>query len=232
MIDLIAHTQQRVRARAKSSERRERDTHKRRHFYKKTLHNKTRKNINMSQLLAASRRAVSRHLLLRNNNNNNSATNAAAAAVVASTSYSSLYKQQQRQQQQQQRKLFGSESHDDFAAKSHVDASNVHDEIASDVKKETVVIYMKGSPNAPQCGFSNVACRILDHYGIPYASRNVLASDALRNGIKSFSNWPTIPQVFVGGEFLGGSDILMTMHQDGSLKKEFERVGLTVKTKE
>jgi monothiol glutaredoxin len=174
----------------------------------------------MSQLLAASRRAVSRHLLLRNNNNNNS-----AAAVVASTSYSSLYKQQQR-------KLFGSESHDDFAAKSHVDASNVHDEIASDVKKETVVIYMKGSPNAPQCGFSNVACRILDHYGIPYASRNVLASDALRNGIKSFSNWPTIPQVFVGGEFLGGSDILMTMHQDGSLKKEFERVGLTVKTKE
>jgi monothiol glutaredoxin len=177
----------------------------------------------MSQLLAASRRAVSRHLLLRNNNNNNNATNAAAAAVVASTSYSSLYKQ---------RKLFGSESHDDFAAKSHVDASNVHDEIASDVKKETVVIYMKGSPNAPQCGFSNVACRILDHYGIPYASRNVLASDALRNGIKSFSNWPTIPQVFVGGEFLGGSDILMTMHQDGSLKKEFERVGLTVKTKE
>jgi monothiol glutaredoxin len=173
----------------------------------------------MSQLLAASRRAVSRHLLLRNNNNNS------AAAVVASTSYSSLYKQQQR-------KLFGSESHDDFAAKSHVDASNVHDEIASDVKKETVVIYMKGSPNAPQCGFSNVACRILDHYGIPYASRNVLASDALRNGIKSFSNWPTLPQVFVGGEFLGGSDILMTMHQDGSLKKEFERVGLTVKTKE
>ena len=178
----------------------------------------------MSQLLATSRRAVSRHLLLRNNNN---ATNAAAAAVVPSTSYSSLYKQQQ-----QQRKLFGSESHDDFAAKSHVDASNVHDEIASDVKKETVVIYMKGSPNAPQCGFSNVACRILDHYGIPYASRNVLASDALRNGIKSFSNWPTIPQVFVGGEFLGGSDILMTMHQDGSLKKEFERVGLTVETKE
>ena len=132
------------------------------------------------------------------------------------------------------RQPFGSEgassSHDDFAAKSHVDATNVHDEIAADVKKETVVIYMKGSPNAPQCGFSNVACRILDHYGVPYASRNVLASDALRNGIKSFSNWPTIPQVFIGGEFLGGSDILMTMHQDGSLKKEFEKVGLTVKT--
>lgn len=215
MIDLIAN-RQRVRAREESREsERERHT-KDVIIFTKTLCNKTRKH--MSQLLAASRRAVSRHLLLRNNNN---ATN--AAAVVASTSYSSLYKQ---------RKLFGSESHDDFAAKSHVDASNVHDEIASDVKKETVVIYMKGSPNAPQCGFSNVACRILDHYGIPYASRNVLASDALRNGIKSFSNWPTIPQVFVGGEFLGGSDILMTMHQDGSLKKEFERVGLTVKTKE
>lgn len=219
MIDLIAHTQYRPAQRVQRES--ERHTQKDVITFTKTLHNKTREeNINMSQLLAASRRAVSRHLLLRNNNNNNS-----AAAVVASTSYSSLYKQQQR-------KLFGSESHDDFAAKSHVDASNVHDEIASDVKKETVVIYMKGSPNAPQCGFSNVACRILDHYGIPYASRNVLASDALRNGIKSFSNWPTIPQVFVGGEFLGGSDILMTMHQDGSLKKEFERVGLTVKTKE
>jgi monothiol glutaredoxin len=219
VIDLIAHTQYRPAQRVQRES--ERHTQKDVITFTKTLHNKTREeNINMSQLLAASRRAVSRHLLLRNNNNNNS-----AAAVVASTSYSSLYKQQQR-------KLFGSESHDDFAAKSHVDASNVHDEIASDVKKETVVIYMKGSPNAPQCGFSNVACRILDHYGIPYASRNVLASDALRNGIKSFSNWPTIPQVFVGGEFLGGSDILMTMHQDGSLKKEFERVGLTVKTKE
>ena len=226
MIDLIAHTQYRPAQRVQRES--ERHTQKDVITFTKTLHNKTREeNINMSQLLAASRRAVSRHLLLRNNNNNNS-----AAAVVASTSYSSLYKQQQQRQQQQQRKLFGSESHDDFAAKSHVDASNVHDEIASDVKKETVVIYMKGSPNAPQCGFSNVACRILDHYGIPYASRNVLASDALRNGIKSFSNWPTIPQVFVGGEFLGGSDILMTMHQDGSLKKEFERVGLTVKTKE
>ena len=230
MIDLIAHTQYRPAQRVQRES--ERHTQKDVIIFTKTLHNKTRdENTNMSQLLAASRRAVSRHLLLRNNNNN-SATNAAAAAVVASTSYSSLYKQQQQRQQQQQRKLFGSESHDDFAAKSHVDASNVHDEIASDVKKETVVIYMKGSPNAPQCGFSNVACRILDHYGIPYASRNVLASDALRNGIKSFSNWPTIPQVFVGGEFLGGSDILMTMHQDGSLKKEFERVGLTVKTKE
>ena len=229
MIDLIAHTQYRPAQRVQRES--ERHTQKDVIIFTKTLHNKTRdENTNMSQLLAASRRAVSRHLLLRNNNN--SATNAVAAAVVASTSYSSLYKQQQQRQQQQQRKLFGSESHDDFAAKSHVDASNVHDEIASDVKKETVVIYMKGSPNAPQCGFSNVACRILDHYGIPYASRNVLASDALRNGIKSFSNWPTIPQVFVGGEFLGGSDILMTMHQDGSLKKEFERVGLTVKTKE
>ena len=229
MIDLIAHTQYRPAQRVQRES--ERHTQKDVIIFTKTLHNKTRdENTNMSQLLAASRRAVSRHLLLRNNNN--SATNAVAAAIVASTSYSSLYKQQQQRQQQQQRKLFGSESHDDFAAKSHVDASNVHDEIASDVKKETVVIYMKGSPNAPQCGFSNVACRILDHYGIPYASRNVLASDALRNGIKSFSNWPTIPQVFVGGEFLGGSDILMTMHQDGSLKKEFERVGLTVKTKE
>ena len=126
-------------------------------------------------------------------------------------------------------KLFYS-THDDFKAKSHVIEENIQAVIAEDVKKETVVIFMKGSPNAPQCGFSNVACRILDHYGVPYASRNVLASESLRNGIKTYSNWPTIPQVFIGGEFLGGSDILMTMHQDGSLKTELEKAGLTIKT--
>ena len=122
-------------------------------------------------------------------------------------------------------------SHDDFAAKSHVDASNAHEEIASDVAKETVVIYMKGSPNAPQCGFSNVACRILDHYGIPYASRNVLASDALRNGIKSFSNWPTIPQVFVGRGIFG-RERYFDHAPRRELEEKFERVGLTVKTTE
>ena len=84
--------------------------------------------------------------------------------------------------------------------------------------------FMKGSPSAPQCGFSNMACRILDHHGVEYASRNVLASDELRNGIKAFSAWPTIPQLYVKGEFVGGSDIMMSMHQSGELAELFQDV--------
>lgn len=82
----------------------------------------------------------------------------------------------------------------------------------------------QGSPDAPQCGFSNMACRILDAYGVPYGSRNVLADPALREGVKAFSEWPTIPQVFVAGEFVGGADILMSMHQSGELEKALEKV--------
>ena len=77
----------------------------------------------------------------------------------------------------------------------------------------------QGSPDAPQCGFSNMACRVLDAYGVPYGSRNVLADPALRDGVKAFSDWPTIPQVYVAGEFVGGADILMAMHQSGELAK-------------
>ena len=83
---------------------------------------------------------------------------------------------------------------------------------------------MQGDPEAPQCGFSNMACRILDAYGVVYGSRNVLADPALRDGVKEFSEWPTIPQVFVKGEFVGGADILMSMHQSGELEKALEGV--------
>lgn len=78
---------------------------------------------------------------------------------------------------------------------------------------------LQGSPDAPQCGFSNMACRVLDAYGVQYGSRNVLADPALREGVKAFSDWPTIPQVYVSGEFVGGADILMAMHQSGELAK-------------
>ena len=83
----------------------------------------------------------------------------------------------------------------------------------------------QGDPEAPQCGFSNMACRILDAYGVQYGSRNVLADPALRDGVKEFSDWPTIPQVFVKGEFVGGADILMSMHQSGELEKALEGLG-------
>jgi len=117
------------------------------------------------------------------------------------------------------------DTHDDFKPKrGAANGANVKDMIESDVRSNAVLIYMKGSPSAPQCGFSNMACRILDHHGVEYASRNVLASDELRNGIKEYSSWPTIPQLYVNGEFVGGSDIMMNMHQSGELAELFKDV--------
>ena len=91
--------------------------------------------------------------------------------------------------------------------------------IAQDVAEHRVLLYMKGTPSAPQCGFSNMACQILNFHGVEYETRNVLASEELRNGIKEFTSWPTIPQVFIDGEFVGGCDILRQMHSDGELEK-------------
>jgi len=117
------------------------------------------------------------------------------------------------------------DSHGDFKAKTNGSGSeDVQKMIEADVEANAVIIFMKGSPSAPQCGFSNMACRILDHHGVEYASRNVLASDELRNGIKAFSAWPTIPQLYVKGEFVGGSDIMMSMHQSGELAELFQDV--------
>jgi monothiol glutaredoxin len=82
-----------------------------------------------------------------------------------------------------------------------------------------VVLFMKGTPQFPQCGFSSQVVQILDHLGVQYAGVNVLASDELRNGIKEFTNWPTIPQLYVGGEFVGGADIVREMFQAGELQK-------------
>ncbi len=86
------------------------------------------------------------------------------------------------------------------------------------VEKNPVVLFMKGNPQAPQCGFSATAAGILSSYNRPYATVNVLADEEIRDGVKSFTNWPTIPQVFIGGEFVGGSDILRQLHDSGELK--------------
>lgn len=91
--------------------------------------------------------------------------------------------------------------------------------IAKDVAENRVLLYMKGTPGAPQCGFSNMAVQILNFHNADFASRDVLASEELRNGIKEFTSWPTIPQVFIDGEFVGGCDILRQMHSDGELEK-------------
>lgn len=90
-------------------------------------------------------------------------------------------------------------------------------EIEREVTANRIVIYMKGTPAQPMCGFSARAAGILDTYGVPYHAVNVLADPEKRQAIKVFSDWPTIPQVYVDGEFLGGSDILTQMYENGQL---------------
>lgn len=86
------------------------------------------------------------------------------------------------------------------------------------VSNDKVVLFMKGSPKFPQCGFSNLATQILDACETPYTAVDVLADNDIREGVKVFSNWPTIPQLYVNGEFVGGSDIMRSMYENGELK--------------
>ena len=90
------------------------------------------------------------------------------------------------------------------------------------VKNNAVVLFMKGSPLFPQCGFSSRAVAILNHLGAEFESVDVLQDQGIRQGIKAYSDWPTIPQLYVDGEFLGGSDIMMEMYESGELKQLFE----------
>ncbi|MBO0756469.1 MAG: Grx4 family monothiol glutaredoxin [Bradyrhizobiaceae bacterium] len=101
--------------------------------------------------------------------------------------------------------------------------------ITSEVKGNDVVVFMKGTPQFPMCGFSGQVVQILDHLGVPYKGLNVLESDELRQGIKSFSNWPTIPQLYVKGEFVGGCDIIREMFQSGELQAMFKEKGVPVR---
>ncbi len=103
----------------------------------------------------------------------------------------------------------------------------IHDWIDSQVKSNDVVLFMKGTPTFPQCGFSGQVVQILDYLGVTYSGVNVLESDELRQGIKTFSNWPTIPQLYVKGELVGGADIVREMFQAGELKSLFEEKGVS-----
>jgi monothiol glutaredoxin len=100
--------------------------------------------------------------------------------------------------------------------------------IDNEVKSNDVVLFMKGTPQFPQCGFSGQVVQILDHVGVGYKGLNVLESADLRNGIKTYSNWPTIPQLYVKGEFVGGCDIIREMFQAGELQQLFADKGVTV----
>lgn len=97
--------------------------------------------------------------------------------------------------------------------------SEIEEKIKEDIKKHPVILFMKGSKLMPLCGFSGQVVQILSEYGVPFETRNVLDDDDLRQGIKTFSNWPTIPQLYVQEKFIGGCDIVMQLHQEGKLKE-------------
>jgi len=100
--------------------------------------------------------------------------------------------------------------------------SDAQDTIRRTVSENDVVLFMKGTAEQPQCGFSSMVVRILDHMGVDYYDVNVLADEDIRQGVKEFANWPTIPQLYVKGEFIGGCDIVREMFQTGELKALFE----------
>jgi monothiol glutaredoxin len=102
--------------------------------------------------------------------------------------------------------------------------------IDNEVKANDVVLFMKGTPQFPMCGFSGQVVQILDHLGVSYKGLNVLENDELRNGVKAYSNWPTIPQLYVKGEFVGGCDIIREMFQAGELQQLFAVKGVPVDT--
>ena len=91
--------------------------------------------------------------------------------------------------------------------------------IEDTVKANDVVLYMKGTKDMPQCGFSSRVAGVLNYMGVDYADVNVLADEEIRQGIKDYSNWPTIPQLYIGGEFIGAADILTEMFESGELQK-------------
>jgi monothiol glutaredoxin len=97
--------------------------------------------------------------------------------------------------------------------------TDVTERIDALVKSNDVVLFMKGSALFPQCGFSSRAVAILDHLGVPFETVDVLADPEIRTGIKEFSDWPTVPQLYVKGEFVGGSDIMMEMFESGELQQ-------------
>ncbi|CAG4945906.1 unnamed protein product [Parnassius apollo] len=111
------------------------------------------------------------------------------------------------------------------SCRSFADAT-INEKIDKIVKNNKVVVFMKGVPDAPRCGFSNAVVQIMRMHAVPYVSHDVLSDENLRQGIKDYSNWPTIPQVFINGEFVGGCDIMLQMHQSGELVEELKKIGI------
>ncbi|MGE3245942.1 MAG: Grx4 family monothiol glutaredoxin [Beijerinckiaceae bacterium] len=104
--------------------------------------------------------------------------------------------------------------------------SDILQRIDATVKSEDVVLFMKGTPQFPQCGFSGQVVQILDYLGVPFKGVNVLENDELRQGIKNYASWPTIPQLYIKGEFVGGCDIVREMFQSGELSACMQDAGI------
>ncbi len=104
----------------------------------------------------------------------------------------------------------------------------VYDQIRSDLSNNDVVLYMKGTPAFPQCGFSAAVVQVLNHLGIKFKGVDVLTDPALREGVKQFSNWPTLPQLYVKTQFIGGCDIVREMYQSGELTDLMSKHGIAI----
>ncbi|MGL4825080.1 MAG: Grx4 family monothiol glutaredoxin [Alphaproteobacteria bacterium] len=107
--------------------------------------------------------------------------------------------------------------------------SAIFESIRQQIAEHPVVLYMKGTPAQPQCGFSSVVVQILNQLGITFKGVNVLENDEIRQGIKDFTNWPTVPQLYVKGDFVGGCDIVREMYQNGELRTLLQEKGLLAK---
>ena len=107
--------------------------------------------------------------------------------------------------------------------------TDINARIDAEVKSEDVVLFMKGTPQFPMCGFSGQVAQILGYLGVPYKGVNVLEDQEIREGIKAYSNWPTIPQLYVKGEFVGGCDIVREMFQAGELQAHIKAAGIAVR---
>ncbi|MBP9792295.1 MAG: Grx4 family monothiol glutaredoxin [Rickettsiales bacterium] len=106
---------------------------------------------------------------------------------------------------------------------------NTHAFIENIIKNNDVVLFMKGTSSAPQCGFSNVVCKILNYFNVEFKDINVLENNDIRQGIKEYSDWPTIPQLYIKSEFIGGCDIIREMYDSGEFKTLLEKHDLTKK---
>lgn len=105
--------------------------------------------------------------------------------------------------------------------------SNVQDRIRETITNNPIILYVKGSKQFPQCGFSAAVIEIFKTLGVPFETVDVLSDPEIRDGIKQFTSWPTIPQIFVKGEFIGGCDIVTELYQNGELQKMIEKAGIT-----